>query len=132
MLKKIQQIWKAKDIRNSILYVLALLIVFRIAAHIPIPGVDASSLRDIFSSNDILGLLNLFSGGGMENFSIVMLGVGPYITASIIFQLLTMIVPKLEALQKEGEYGQQKINQYTRRLTVPLVCCPSLRFYQLA
>jgi preprotein translocase subunit SecY len=131
MLKKIQQIWKAKDIRNSILYVLALLIVFRIAAHIPIPGVDASSLRDIFSSNDILGLLNLFSGGGMENFSIVMLGVGPYITASIIFQLLTMIVPKLEALQKEGEYGQQKINQYTRRLTVPLSIIQAYAFINL-
>ena len=131
MLKKLQQIWKAKDIRNSILYVLALLIVFRIAAHIPIPGIDASSIKDIFSGNDIFGLLNLFSGGGMENFSIVMLGVGPYITSSIIFQLLVMIVPKLEALQKEGEYGQQKINQYTRRLTVPLAAIQGYGFMHL-
>ena len=131
MLKKLQQLWKAKDIRNSILYVLVLLIVFRIAAHIPIPGIDASSIKDIFSGNDILGLLNLFSGGGMENFSIVMLGVGPYITSSIIFQLLVMIVPKLEALQKEGEYGQQKINQYTRRLTVPLAMIQGYGFMHL-
>ncbi|PWB38411.1 MAG: preprotein translocase subunit SecY [Parcubacteria group bacterium] len=120
MLNKLQQIWKAKDIRNSILYVLALLVVFRIAAHIPVPGVDASQLKGYFSSNQVLGLINLFSGGAMENFSVVMLGVGPYITASIILQLLTMIVPKFEALSKEGEYGQQKINQYTRILTVPL------------
>jgi len=131
MLEKLRQIWKAKDIRNSIFYVLALLIVFRIAAHIPIPGVDASSLKEIFSGNDILGLLNLFSGGGLENFSIVMLGVGPYITSSIIFQLLVMIVPKFEALQKEGEYGQQKINQYTRRLTVPLAAIQGYGFIHL-
>ncbi|MCB9802515.1 preprotein translocase subunit SecY [Candidatus Nomurabacteria bacterium] len=131
MLKKIQQLWKAKDIRNSIFYVLALLVVFRIAAHIPIPGVDAGSLKEIFSGNDILGLLNLFSGGGLENFSVVMLGVGPYITASIIFQLLVMIVPRLEALQKEGEYGQQKINQYTRRLTVPLAIVQGYGFIHL-
>jgi preprotein translocase subunit SecY len=131
MLKKLQQIWKAKDIRNNILYVLALLIVFRVAAHIPIPGIDASSIREIFSGNDIFGLLNLFSGGGMENFSIVMLGVGPYITSSIIFQLLVMISPRLGALQKEGEYGQQKINQYTRRLTIPLALIQGYGFIHL-
>ena len=131
MLKKLQQIWKAKDIRNSILYVLTLLIVFRIAAHIPIPGIDASSIKEIFSGNDIFGLLNLFSGGGMENFSIVMLGVGPYITSSIIFQLLVMIVPRLGALQKEGEYGQQKINQYTRYLTIPLALVQGYGFIHL-
>lgn len=131
MLKKLQQIWKAKEIRNNIFYVLALLIVFRIAAHIPIPGVDTSSLKDIFAGNDILGLVNLFSGGGLENFSVVMLGVSPYITASIIFQLLAMIVPKLEALQKEGEYGQQKLNQYTRLLTVPLAFIQGYGFIKL-
>lgn len=120
MLAKLQQIWKAKDVRSSILYVLALLIIFRIAAHIPVPGVDVAGLKDYFDQNQALGLLNLFSGGAMQRFSVVMLGVGPYITASIIFQLLVMIVPKLEALSKEGEYGQQKINQWTRMLTVPL------------
>ena len=105
MLNKFQQLWKARDVRNNIFYVLALLIVFRIAAHIPVPGINVGDLKNIFEQNQFLGLLNLFSGGGMKNFSIVMLGVGPYITSSIIFQLLTMIVPKLEALSKEGEYG---------------------------
>lgn len=99
---------------------LGVLIIFRIVAHIPIPGADVSNLRTFFQSNQLLGLLNVFTGGTLENFSIVMLGVGPYITASIILQLLAMIVPKLEELQKEGEYGQRKINQYTRLLTVPL------------
>ncbi len=131
MLKKLQQIWKAKEIRNNIFYVLALLIVFRIAAHIPIPGVDTSSLKSLFGANDVLGLVNLFSGGGLQNFSVVMLGVSPYITASIIFQLLAMIVPKLEALQKEGEYGQQKLNQYTRLLTVPLAFIQGYGFIKL-
>ena len=128
MFAKLIQIWKARDIRKRILFVLAMLLVFRIAAHIPLPGIDASALGDFFSSNQLFGLLNLFSGGGLENFSIVMMGVGPYITASIIIQLLTMIVPKMEALSKEGEYGQQKINQYTRLLTVPLAIIQAYGF----
>ncbi|MFA7087970.1 MAG: preprotein translocase subunit SecY [Patescibacteria group bacterium] len=119
MLDKLEQIWKAKDLRNSILYVLAMLVIFRLAAHIPIPGVDSVALKNLFSSNQILGMLNLFSGGGMENFSIVMMGVGPYITSSIIFQLLGMIVPSIEEMQKD-EAGRQKINNWTRWLTVPL------------
>ncbi len=119
MWDKILQIVKIKDLRNKILFVLALLVVFRIAAHIPIPGINAENLKEFFSSNQVLGLLNLFSGGGMENFSIVMMGVGPYITASIIFQLLGMIIPKLEEMMKE-ESGRQKINMYTRIATVPL------------
>lgn len=131
MLAKIQQIWKAKDLRNSILYVLALLLVFRIAAHIPVPGVDASQLKSYFASNQVLGLINLFSGGAMENFSVVMLGVGPYITASIIVQLLVMIVPRLEALSKEGEYGQQKINQYTRMLAVPMAIIQAFGYIRI-
>lgn len=131
MWRKFQQIWKAQDLRNSIFYVLALLLVFRIAAHIPVPGVDVSDLRNYFSGNQVLGLINLFSGGAMENFSVVMLGVGPYITASIIFQLLTMIIPRLEALSKEGEYGQQKISQYTRILTVPLAALQAYGFIRI-
>jgi len=99
---------------------MGMLIIFRIAAHIPIPGVDSVALKSLFDSNQLLGLMNVFSGGSMENFSIVLLGIAPYITASIIFQLLTMVVPKLEELSKEGEYGRQKINQWTRWLTVPL------------
>ena len=119
MMEKIIQIWKARDLRNKILFVLSMLVVFRFAAHIPLPGVSAEALRELFASNQVLGLLNIFSGGSMENFSIVMMGVGPYITASIIFQLLGMIVPKLEEMQKE-ESGRQKIYMWTRWLTVPL------------
>ncbi|MFH1236261.1 MAG: preprotein translocase subunit SecY, partial [Parcubacteria group bacterium] len=120
MLEKITNIWKIKDLRNKILFVLAMLLIFRVAAHIPIPGVDTSNLEAFFKSNQLLGLLNIFTGGGMENFSIVMLGVGPYITASIIFQLLAMVIPKLAEMQKEGAQGQAKINRYTRYATVPL------------
>lgn len=120
MWNKIIQIWKINDLRKSILFVLAMLIIFRIAAHIPIPGVDTVALKNLFQNNQLLGLMNIFSGGSMENFSIVMLGIAPYITASIIFQLLTMVIPKLEELSKEGEYGRKKINQWTRWLTVPL------------
>jgi len=119
MWEKITQIWKIKDLRNKILFVLAMLVVFRVAAHIPIPGINLENLKDFFNSNQLLGLMNLFSGGGMQNFSIVMMGVAPYITSSIIFQLLGMIIPKLEEMMKE-EQGRQKINMYTRIATVPL------------
>jgi preprotein translocase subunit SecY len=105
-----------------------MLFIYRIAAHIPIPGIDASRLKDFFANNQIFGLVNVFSGGGLKNFSIVMLGVGPYITASIILQLLVMIVPKLEEIQKEGESGQKRINQYTRILTVPLAVIQAYSF----
>lgn len=115
----LQRIFRTPEVRNSVLFVLALLVVFRVAAHIPVPGFDASALSSFFQNNQFFGLLNIFSGGTLENFSIVALGVGPYITASIIFQLLAMIVPKLEEMQKE-EYGRQKINSWTRWLTVPL------------
>lgn len=118
ILNKIFQIWKIKDLRNNILFVLLMLVIFRMAAHIPIPGVDAASLREFFASNQILGLLNMFSGGVMQNFSVVMMGVAPYITSSIIFQLLGMIVPKMEEMQKD-DVGRQKINMWTRWATVP-------------
>ncbi|MFH2063409.1 MAG: preprotein translocase subunit SecY [bacterium] len=120
MLKTLQRIWKTKDLRYSVLFVLLMLVIFRGAAHIPIPGVDTEALKEFFAQNQVLGLFNVFSGGTMESFSIVALGVGPYITASIIFQLLAMIVPRLEEMQKDGQAGQEKINQYTRLLTVPL------------
>lgn len=119
MWEKIMQIWKLKDLRNKILFVLGMLVIFRLSAHIPIPGINVENLREFFSSNQILGLLNIFSGGGMQNFSIVMMGVAPYITASIIFQLLAMIIPKLEEMSKDPA-GKQKINMYTRISTVPL------------
>ncbi len=125
MWEKIRQIWKIKDLRKKILFVLGMLFIFRIAAHVPIPGVNVENLRDFFQSNQLLGLLNVFSGGSMQNFSVVMLGVAPYITATIIFQLLTMIIPKLEEMQKEGEAGRAKLNQYQRILTVPLAILSS-------
>lgn len=124
MFAKFIQIWKAKDLRKNILFVLAMLVVFRFAAHIPIPGVNSEALRELFAGNQILGLLNIFSGGGMQNFSIVMMGIAPYITASIIFQLLAMIIPKLEEMQKE-EAGRQQINMWTRLTTVPLAALQS-------
>lgn len=120
MWEKFEKIWKIKDIRNSVLYVVGLLVIFRLAAHIPIPGVNINALKSLLASNQALGMLDLFSGGTMKSFSIVMLGIAPYITSSIIFQLLAMIIPKLEEMQKEGESGRHKINNYTRLLTVPL------------
>lgn len=120
MWEKFQQIWKIREVRNNVLFVLALLVVFRLVATIPVPGVNTANLNNMLEGNQILGFMNLFSGGTLQNFSIVMLGVGPYITASIIFQLLAMIIPKLEEMTKEGESGQQKLNMYTRWLTVPL------------
>ena len=126
MFEKIVQIFKVKSLRRKILYTLGFLIVFRFAAHIPVPGVNLEGLKNFFESNQIFGLLNMFTGGGMENFSVVALGVGPYITSSIIMQLLTMVVPALEKLQKEeGEEGRRKINQITRWATVPLAAMQS-------
>lgn len=113
------RIWKTKEVRNSIFFVVMMLILFRVAAHIPVPGIDASALKDLFAGNQFFGLLNIFSGGTLENFSVVAMGVAPYITSSIIFQLLGMIIPSMEEMQKE-EQGRQKINQWTRWATVPL------------
>jgi len=131
MIEKFEKIWKIRAIRNKVLFVLSMLVAFRIMAHIPIPGVNIEALRNYLAGNQILGLLNVFSGGTMQNFSIVMLGIAPYITSSIIFQLLGMIVPKLEELQKEGESGRQKINMYTRLATVPLAFLQSFAMIRL-
>ena len=132
MLQKIIQIFKIKGLRNNILFVLALLIVFRLAATVPVPGVDAAKLSNLFESSQFFGLLNVFSGGAMDKLSIIMLGVGPYITSSIIIQLLTMIFPQLKELyQGAGEQGRQKFNQYTRLLTVPLAALQGYGFLAL-
>ena len=114
-------IFKIKELRNKIIFVLALLVVFRIVANIPVPGVDAERLRAFFQSNQLFGLINVFTGGAMSHFSIAMLGLGPYITATIILQLLTMIFPALkEMYQESGPEGRNKFNQYGRILTIPL------------
>ena len=127
----LKQIFTLPDLRRKVLYALALLVIARILAHIPLPGVDLVELRNFFGRNQIFGLLNMFSGGAMENFSIIMMGVGPYITSSIIMQLLTMVIPSLEELQKEGESGQQRINYWTRILTVPLALVQSFAMLNL-
>lgn len=113
------KIWKIKELRESLLFILLTLTIFRVAAHITVPGIDATGLDQVMNSNQFLGLLNMFSGGSLENFSVVALGVAPYITASIIFQLLGMIFPAMEEMQKE-ESGRQRINRWTRYATVPL------------
>ncbi len=119
--EKITSLFKSKDLRNKFLIIIGLFVVFRIAANIPIPGIGAENLRRFFDQNQVFGLLNIFSGGALSNFSIVLLGLGPYITATIILQLLTMIFPALEKMYKEeGEAGRQKFNQYGRLATIPL------------
>jgi len=118
---KIKYLFKDKDLRKQFLLVIFLFVVFRIAANIPVPGINTSDLMKIFNQNSALGLMNLFTGGAMSNFSIVMLGLGPYITATIILQLLTMIFPALEKMYKdEGDAGRQKFNQYARLAAIPL------------
>lgn len=112
--------WEYRDLRNKILVAAGILIIARILSHIPLPGVDITRLQLFFQQNQAFGLLNMFSGGTMSQFSVVLMGVGPYITSSIIFQLLGMIFPSIDELQKEGEAGRQKINQWTRMATVPL------------
>ncbi len=112
--------FRAPDLRNKILYTLGMLVVFRFLAHVPLPGVDQAQLANVLANNQLLSLLDLFSGGGLARFSVVALGVNPYINASIIMTLLNQTIPALERLSKEGEYGRNKINQYTRILTVPM------------
>ncbi len=111
---------RAPDLRNKILFTLGMLVVFRFLAHVPLPGVDQAQLATVLANNQLLSLLDLFSGGGLARFSVVALGVNPYINASIIMTLLNQTIPALERLSKEGEYGRNRINQYTRILTVPM------------
>jgi preprotein translocase subunit SecY len=131
MLQTILNAFNVPDIRRKLLFVAALLALYRLGAYIPSPGVDAATVKEIednFSGSNILGFLNLFSGGSLSRLSLFALGIMPYITASIILQLLTVVVPSLERLQKEGEVGQQKITQYTRYLTVGLAFGQSLGY----
>lgn len=119
-------------IRRRILFVLGAFVVFRILAAIPVPGVDAARLEAFLSGNQFFGLLNIFAGGGLSNLSVVLLGVGPYITASIIMQLLTIMIPKLKTLyQEEGEAGRRKFAQYSRLLTLPLAVLQGIAFLVL-
>ena len=112
--------WRIPDLRFKILFTLGILVIFRFFAHVPVPGVDREALAAAFEANPLLGFLDLFSGGALRNLSIAALGVYPYITASIILQILTPIIPTLKNLSQEGEGGRQTINKYTHYLTVPL------------
>jgi len=125
------KIIKSPDIRRKLLITAAVLIAYRLIAHIPAAGIDRSLLQALFLGSPLLSLLDIFSGGTLANFSIMALGLNPYINASIIFQLLTFVIPRLEELSKEGEYGQEKINQYTRILTVPLASLQAFAMYSL-
>ena len=131
ILSPIISAFKIKDLRNKILLTTVIIIIYRIVAHIPVSGIDLSAMQQLFASNQFLGLLDIFSGGTLANFSIISLGLNPYINASIIFQLLTMIIPSLEALSKEGESGRALINQYTRYLTIPLAILQSIGMFVL-
>jgi preprotein translocase subunit SecY len=128
-LNTLKQVLHSPDLRRRILVVLGLLIIFRFLAHVPVPVPDNAALsnflKTIFNSNKVLGFADVFSGGALSNFSIVMMGVGPYINASIIIQLLTQVLPGLESMQKEGEMGRRKLGQWTRLLTLPLAIIQS-------
>ncbi len=120
-MEKLKRLFTIEELRKKLLFVFAMLVVFRLAANIPIPGIDTSNLPGFFQSNQVLGLVNIFTGGAMDQFSLAMLGLGPYITSVIIMQLLTMIFPKLKELYHEsGEEGRRKFNMYSRLFTVPL------------
>lgn len=122
---------KIPELRRKLIITAIIIFVFRLSAQIPIAGINVEGIRKLFGSNQLLGLLDIFSGGTLTNFSILALGLNPYINASIIMQLLTMVFPKLEEMSKEGEMGRQKINQYTRFLTIPLAVIQSVGMYTL-
>jgi preprotein translocase subunit SecY len=132
MFQKIVRIFHVKDLRNKILFVLAILAISRLFSVIPIPGIDQSKIQAFFSGNQLFGMMNVFTGGAMSRMSIAMLGLGPYITATIILQLLTMIFPKLkEIYQEAGERGREKFNQYARIATIPLAAIQGFSFLKI-
>ncbi len=116
---------RVPDLRGKILFTLAMLVVFRFVAHVPVPGVDPQALAQAFEQSQLLGFLDLFSGGALANLSVAALGVYPYITASIVMQILVPVIPSLKALSQEGEFGRQRINQYTHYLSVPIATLQS-------
>lgn len=129
--KKLSLLVKDPELKKKTLFTLFIFLVFRIFAFLPVPAIDLTQLRELFAENQFLSLLDIFSGGTLINFSVMALGLNPYINASIIFQLLTIVVPKFEELAKEGEYGRFKINQYTRLLTLPLTIVQAIGIYFL-
>lgn len=130
-LDTLKRAWETPELRRRIIFTAMIFFVFRMFAHIPVPGINLVALKQLFSSNQFLGLLDIFSGGTLANFSVMALGLNPYINATIILQLLQMVFPKLEEMSKEGESGRMKINQYARMLTVPLAALQALGTYAL-
>ena len=131
-MNKILQIFKRPELRNKVLFIFFLLAVSRLVSSIPIPAVDTSQLKDFFAQNQFFGLISSFTGGSLSTLSLAMLGLGPYITGSILLQLLTMIFPALEQMYKyEGEAGRMKFNQYSRLLTIPLAALQGYGFLVL-
>ena len=120
MIQAARNAFKLPDLRRRILVTLLILVVYRLAAHVPVPNVDPDKLREVFAANQLLGLLDMFSGGAMSSFSVMAMGVYPYITATIVIQLLQPIIPGLERLAQEGEAGRNKMNQYTYYMAIPL------------
>jgi len=132
MFNKLAKLFKYEDLRKRVMVIALILLIFRVLANIPIPGVDQTALTNFFSGNQFFGFLNIFSGGALSNLSIAMLGLGPYITAIIIMQLLTMVFPKLKTLYyEEGEIGRAKFNRYSRYATVPLAILQGYGFLKL-
>ncbi|MDP3975888.1 MAG: preprotein translocase subunit SecY [bacterium] len=122
---KLIQIWKNKPLRNKILFAIFGILIYRLASSISVPGANLEAMKVVFEQNQILGVFSAFTGGSAENFSIMLMGVSPYINASIILQLMTVVIPKLENLKKEGQQGQRVINRWTRYLTLPLAILQS-------
>ena len=131
MIQAVNNAFRVPELRRKILFTLGAIVAFRMLAHIAVPGADKAALDRLFSSNGLLPLIDLFSGGGLSRFSITAMGVNPYINASIIMQLMTVVSERLAELQKEGEYGRKKITQYTRRLTVVLALVQAFGFISL-
>lgn len=122
----LKSIWSTTELRGKILFTAGIFLVFRLLGHIPVPAVDIFKLKTLFAQNQILGMIDIFSGGTLANFSVLAIGINPYITASIVMQLATLLFPKLKELSKEGESGRELINQYTRLLTVPIAVVQSI------
>ena len=131
ILETFSKAWKTPELRRKIIFTAGVFFVFRLFAHVPVPGVDLVALKNLFAQNQFLGLLDIFSGGTLANFSVMALGLNPYINATIILQLLQMVFPSLEAMSKEGEAGRMKINQYARMITVPLAALQAVGTYAI-
>lgn len=129
ILSLLRKVWRTTDVRHKLLFTIAILTLYRVLAHIPLPGVDLESLRVYFENNQFLGLLNLFSGGALSNFSIIALGLNPYINSSIIFEMLKLVFPSLKEMAQEGEQGRMRLNLYIRFLSIPLAMVQSISIY---